>query len=311
MKIIVMTDLEGVAGVLNARDFIYAESRYYDQACELATLEVSAAVEGALQAGATEVIVVDGHGHGAMKRTLLHPRAKLVAGRPVPEAFNWTCDGTYAAAMSIGQHAKSNTDGGHLAHTGSFRVEEERINDLSVGELGRWMLQCGYFGVPTIFVSGDAACCEEARALVPNIETAAVKWGIKRGSASGLTAEENELFNSVAIHLSPDEARERIREGAYRAVKRIPEIVPLRMEGPYTMTVWVRPDRSGGRLRTGSAKSNDLLDLLLAGRLVAYRKLRAVPRPRSRGTKKAVARKASAARKPAGKAARAKRSRRR
>jgi D-amino peptidase len=273
MKIIIMTDLEGVAGVLNARDFIYPESRYYEHACELATLEVSAAVEGALQAGASEVIVADGHGHGAMKRSLLHPRAKLLAGRPVPDAFGWTVDGTFAAAMSVGQHAKSNTDGGHLAHTGSFRVEEEQVNGLSVGELGRWMLMCGYFGVPVIFVAGDAACCEEARALVPNVETTAVKWGIKRGSASGLTAQENEVFNSVAIHLSPDEARQRIRDGAYRAVKRLPEIVPFRMDGPYTMTVSLRPERSGGRPRTAQVKSKDLLDLLLSGRITAYSKL--------------------------------------
>jgi len=273
MKILIMTDLEGVAGVLNAADYIFRNSRYYEEACELLTLEVSAAVEGAYEAGATEVIVVDGHGHGGIKRRLLHPRAKLLGGRPIFEGFGWMCDGTFAAAMSIGQHAKANTDGGHLCHTGSFRVEDESVNGVSVGEAGQWILRNGYFGVPVVMLSGDQAACDEVRALVGNIETAAVKWGIKRGSASGLTADENMVFNTVALHLSPDAARALIRERAFRAVKRIPEIAPLRLEPPYVFQAAVRPADPGGKCVSATVKSTDLLDLLGEGRSLAYRRI--------------------------------------
>lgn len=275
MKIRIMTDLEGVAGVLNAKDYIFPESRYYEEACELLTLEVSAAVEGALEAGATEVIVADGHGDGGIRRTLLHPRAKLLAGRPTFPGFSGACDGTFAAAMWIGQHAKANSDGGHLCHTGNFGVEDESVNGISMGEAGQSMLCMGYFGVPAVMLSGDGAACEEVRRLVPNIETVAVKWGVKRGSASGLTRDENMVFNSVALHLSPDEARALIREHAFRAVKRIPEIAPLRLEGPYAYRACVRPQKPGGKCLAATVKSTDLYDLIREQRAVAYGRIQA------------------------------------
>lgn len=262
MKIFIMTDLEGCAGIMNAQDWIYGNSKYYEKACELATLEASAAVEGALEAGATEVVVVDGHGPGAIKREILHPRARLLGGRPWPrELVTFGFDGTFTAAIIIGQHAMSGTDGGHLSHTMAFEVEEYLLNDTPIGELGLIALIAGYFNAPLIMVSGDHAACEEARAIVPNIETAAVKNGIRRGSSAGMTRDENQVFNSVALHLHPDEARARIREHTFRAVRRIPEIAPYRIEGPYTLTLRTRPN---GDAPAGTVvlKAADYLDLL-------------------------------------------------
>lgn len=292
MKIHIMTDLEGCAGIMNERDYLYENSRYYELARELLTLEVSAAVEGALEAGATEVLVVDGHGAGALNRQLLHPRARLLGGRPVPPgAVSFGVDGTFAASLVIGQHAKSNTDGGHLAHTMSFNIEEYRLNDISVGELGLWMLVAGYFGVPVVMVSGDQAACDEARSLVPNVEIAPVKWGLKRGSAARLTRDENAVFNSMATHLHPNEARAVIREHAFRAVKRIPEIAPFRLDSPYTLSVAQRPEESGKEGTTGVAKAADFLDLLTTHRVPV---VKAKPAPARKTGAKPAARPAPA-----------------
>ena len=145
------------------------------------------AIEGALAAGATDILVVDGHGAGAMDPRLLHPAARLLAGRGKPWAFG--CDSSFDAAFIVGQHAMSNTNGGHLAHSDSWRIDEWRINGQPIGELGKEMLQFAECGVPTVLVTGDAACCAEAVALVSKVETAAVKEGIRRGSAAGLSAE--------------------------------------------------------------------------------------------------------------------------
>lgn len=310
MKIIIMTDMEGVAGVMNSRAYCSMEtSRYYDEAVELTTLEVSAAVEGALQAGATEVLVIDGHGYGAISRTLLHPRALLAGGRPTIPPIRTVLDGSYAAAMMIGQHAKANTDGGHLSHTGSFRVEDESINGVSMGEIGQWFLLCGYYDVPVVMVSGDEAACNEARDLVPNIETAAVKYGIPHGSAAGLTMEEAKDFNCVAIHLSPDRARERIREAACLAVQRVHEIGPLHMDPPYTFKVTNRPEKRGARMRSATIKSTDLVELINECRMKAKARIdpkgtfnpvtdTAKRKPAKTAAKKKSARAASA-RKPA------------
>jgi D-amino peptidase len=115
--------------------------------------------------------------------------------------------------------------------------------------------------VPTVFVSGDEACAAEARALVPEIETAAVKAGIRRGSAAGLSAEENERFNQAAIHLHPEKARELIRSGAERAVRRHREIPPFTLEAPYEYVTVTRPsrDRPG---EVGTKTSDDIVALL-------------------------------------------------
>ena len=74
MRVYVMTDLEGVAGVQNFNDWCLPESRYYDLAKELLTREVNAAVEGFIVGGATHTRVADGHGAGAINLLLLDPR---------------------------------------------------------------------------------------------------------------------------------------------------------------------------------------------------------------------------------------------
>jgi D-amino peptidase len=239
MRVLIMTDMEGVAGVLNSRDYLDASGRLYEVGRELATLECNAAIEGALAAGATDVLVVDGHGSGAMDPRRLHPAARLLAGKPKPRAFG--CDESFDVAFVVGQHAMSNADGGHLAHTNSWSVDEWRINDRLIGELGKEMLLFAACGVPTVFITGDAACAAEARALVPGVEAVAVKEGIRRGSAEGLSAEENERYNQAAIHVHPDRARELIRAGAERAVRRRREIPPFTLAPPYEFVSVMRP----------------------------------------------------------------------
>ncbi|MEM2961101.1 MAG: M55 family metallopeptidase, partial [Candidatus Bathyarchaeia archaeon] len=127
-----MTDMEGVAGVINFSDYAFPQGRYYEIGRQLTTEETNAAIEGLLEAGAREILVVDGHGHGAINQLLLHPSAKLLAGRPLNYPFG--IDKSFSAALIIGQHAKSNTDGGHLSHTGSTEVEDLTINGVSLGE---------------------------------------------------------------------------------------------------------------------------------------------------------------------------------
>jgi D-amino peptidase len=259
MKVYIITDLEGVAGVLNFDDYGEPRSRYYELARSLTTQETNAAVEGALIAGAKEILVVDGHGYGAINPCELHSAAELFAGRPM--GYPFLCDATFDAAMVVGQHAKSNTDGGHLSHTGSFTVEELTINGLSVGELGCNMLFCGHFGVPTVMVSGDLACCEEAKALLPGVETAAVKRGLQRGPATGLTGEQNKLHNGAAVHLHPARARQLIRAAAQTGLRRLAEIPPFRLEPPYELVSVLRRTDEGPS-KTARAAGDNLIELL-------------------------------------------------
>lgn len=263
MKIYIMTDMEAVAGVVDSENYCNKSSRYYERGRELTTLETNAAIEACLEFGASEVLVVDGHGHEAIDPVLLHPEAKLLAGRPIGYPFG--CDDSFDASLSIGQHAKSNTDGGHLAHTGSFNCEELTINGVSVGEMGCNFLFASYFGVPSIFLSGDQAAADEAKALVPNIETAAVKAGLRRGPAAGISGDDNRKFNGAAIHLHPTKARKLIKEGVRRALAKRDEIKPFWLEPPYELISVSRPD-NGVPARTARATADDLLQLLRAPR---------------------------------------------
>jgi len=261
MKIYIMTDMEGVAGIVNSSDYCRPEGKYYEHGRELATLEVNAAIEGLLEAGATDILVVDGHGPGALHPTLLHPEVRLLTGRP--RDYGAGLDSSFDAAVMIGQHAKSNTDGGHLCHTGSFDREEATLNGVSVGEIALNMLIAGYFGVPYIMLSGDRAACEEFLELCPDGVTVTVVEGLKRGSAAGLTGEENRCFNVAAIHRPPPEARKLIRQGAREALERMRYVKfePLKMDPPYEYIRLTRPDESGRR-RRAVVTGTDLLEVL-------------------------------------------------
>ena len=91
ISVYIMTDMEGVAGVLDFEQWTSPESRYYDLGKEFLTLEVNAAIEGFARGGATEFLVADGHGHGAINPKLLDPRRSWpVTGprRPIRSAWN-------------------------------------------------------------------------------------------------------------------------------------------------------------------------------------------------------------------------------
>jgi D-amino peptidase len=99
-------------------------------------------------------------------------------------------------------------------------VKRTTVNGVEIGELGQASLIAGHFGVPTALVTGDTAACAEAAALMPGVETVAVKKGLSR---------------HAAVAVPPARAREMIRQGARKAVQRIGELAPLRLQPPY---VW-------------------------------------------------------------------------
>src|SRR5512141_2307929 len=104
MKIYVCCDLEGTAGVVDHRQQCWFDGAYYHQARRLATLELNALVEGALEGGASEVFAWDGHGNfpGGLDVELLHPGCRMVmgAGDGGPAGL----DGSFAAMFQLGLH---------------------------------------------------------------------------------------------------------------------------------------------------------------------------------------------------------------
>ena len=224
MKVLVMTDIEGVAGVVSFEDQTYANAKHYEQAKALLTAEVNAAVEAMLAEGVDGILVVDGHGPGGIRFEDLHPSAKLLHGRPLPMTILRTeIVKNYDAAIMIGQHAMAGTERGNLNHTqSSATVEYYKLNGKAIGEIAQFALYCGALGLPMVFLSGDDAACKETEALIEGVTTTAVKQGLTRTSA---------------ISLAAPESHHRIGQGIKQALRKHADnpLKPLVWPGPYVL----------------------------------------------------------------------------
>jgi len=216
MKIYIMTDIEGTAGVVDFESQSYGTGKYYEKAKELLTEEVNAAARGATEAGADEILVVDGHGAGGIVFENLHPGIKLLHGRPVPS--HWGMDlQKWDAMFLLAHHAMNGVDDGNLNHSySSLSIVKMLLNGKPIGEIGMNIYLAGCYGIPCVLITGDEAACREGKSYVPGVEKAVVKWGMNR---------------TCAISLSPAKARELIQESACRAVKRVKDIKPVTIKG--------------------------------------------------------------------------------
>ncbi len=212
MKIAIVTDLEGVAGIANFDDWCSGESKYYEKAKMLLTEEVNAAICGFCDAGADEIVVIDGHGPGAIDTILLDERAEYSRGWAIYHEFGLS--GEYDALAFVGQHAKAGTVGSHMTHTGYWDVLDVQINGISVGEYGESVIMAGFYGKPVIMASGERALCKEAKELTPWVHTAETKYGVTLDNGAHCDFDEYKEHNLGAVHVHPNVARRRIYEAA-------------------------------------------------------------------------------------------------
>jgi D-amino peptidase len=232
MRVFISVDMEGATGVCH-RDHLLPGGQDYEAARRWLTGDVNAAVEGALAAGAEDVLVADGH--GTMRNVLLdalHPEARLLAG-PAQARNRPLCqlgaldEGPFDAAFFVGYHARAGTAGGLLAHTWvGMLVHEIRLDGKPASEAWLNAAVLGQHGIPLVFACGADDFCREARAdFGPDLELVEVK------RALGPTA---------IVTLSPSKAQALIRAGAERGVRR--GGTPLRFDGPVTIDLEVHRD---------------------------------------------------------------------
>ena len=228
LKVMIGVDFEGIAGVVTFPE-IYSDHPYFMRNVKELTAEVNAAVEGALAAGATEIIVRDGHGADQnVDPFALHPEAKLINGRMpnTPQTMVMGIDSTYDALIFIGAHAMAGKQVGILSHTMSLKVEDYKLNGVSMGECPYNALYAGQFGVPVVFVSGDDVTCGEARQFFGDIETVETKVALGR---------------TCAVNHSSGQVCREIKEGVEKALRGLPATGKVfTMDKPYKMEVWVR-----------------------------------------------------------------------
>jgi D-amino peptidase len=212
--------MEGIAGVV-MNDHTSSSHKEYERFRKLMTAEADAAVEGALAGGATQVLVNDSH--GGMANILieeLNPAAELISGSPKPFGMMQGIGPDVDAVFLVGYHAASGTGAAVLEHTWSGRLVTATLNGQTVGETGLNAALAGAYGVPVVLVTGDRAVTEEARALLGEIETVAVKEGVTR---------------TAARCLHPTVAQQRIHDAAERALRL--DVAPFVVPPPITVRV--------------------------------------------------------------------------
>ena len=220
LKIYVNTDLEGISGVFNFTQTREKGSPENLQACEYFMGDLEAVIQGLRDGGATEVVVLDGHGNQAVVPHLMTPGATYITGRPRSGAGNLTLlDSSFAAMVMIGFHAMNGTPDGILCHTQSSKTENRYwYNDVESGELVQNGVIAGFYGVPLVMVTGDDATCREAhRFFGDRIVTVSTKRGLAREAA--------QLYPFA-------ETRKALYEGAKRAVSVISECKPYTLKFP-------------------------------------------------------------------------------
>jgi len=220
LKIYVNTDLEGISGVFNFTQTREKGSPENLLACEYFMGDLDAVIQGLHDGGATEIVVLDGHGNQAVVPHLMSPGATYITGRPRPGAGNLTLlDSSFAAMVMVGFHAMNGTPDGVLCHTQSSKTENRYwYNDVESGELVQNAVIAGYYGVPLIMVTGDDATCREAHRFFGNkIVTVSTKRGLAREAAQLYPFEET---------------RQALYDGAKRAVSVISDCKAYTLQFP-------------------------------------------------------------------------------
>lgn len=262
LKVFISVDMEGISGVVSRTDDVSRDGQDYQYFRTVMTKETNAAIEGALAAGATGILVRDSHGSARnLLPEMLHREAKLLR--------DWSggylsmmegIDESFDAVIFIGYHAKAGTPNALLEHTMSSRsVTDVSINGVSLPEAGINALIAGHFNVPVVFVAGELALCQQAEGLFGNVETVAVKEGV----------------GNAALCLHPEVARNLIRAGVEKALRNLRAYRPYKLKPPYTMQLVLKTEEEvhqasfyPGVERTGdwelTFKSSDLLEVMKA-----------------------------------------------
>lgn len=200
MKVFVSSDMEGTAGIVDWEQ-VRPGSPAYPESVELLLAEVNAAIEGAMGAGATEVLVNDSHGRMAnLPPARLAGRARYLAGRFKPLYMMQGLDAGFDAAMFVSYHGSMSARGSTLSHTyypGAFA--EVTLNGSVVGEAGINCLAAQAHGVPVVLVTGDDTTAAEIRSVSPGTRAAVVKHSVTRFAAESLhPADACELIRAEA-----------------------------------------------------------------------------------------------------------------
>ena len=222
LKVYISVDMEGIAGVVTA-DQLTPAGFEYEKAREFMTGEALAAIAGARDAGATQIVVSDSHGNGEnLLIDRFPPDVTIIRSWPRPLMMMEGIDSTFDAAVFIGYHASTTSPAGVRAHTiSSAHLAAVELNGVAMPESGINAAIAGYFGVPVVAISGDNVAVSEAQSLIGEMEGAVVKRAISFHAAATMTPEAAQQL-----------VRQKVKAGLQRRGALKPYIVrsPVRLD---------------------------------------------------------------------------------
>jgi len=238
MKVYISLDMEGVSGLVRWED-VAGDGPEYTRGCRILTADLNAAIAGAFDAGADEVVVEENHGISDLCNILMEEvdsRCQVVRGPGRPYATTMSAlDSEALVILLVGHHARAGSRPGIMAHTVSYgQFHAVNLNGREVGEPDLFAIRAGELGVPVGLITGDQVAAEQVQILVPNVEVVIVK-----------TALSNRAGNCIP----PVRAQEMIRAGAERAVQRAvagefaPHVGDI---APYQIQVELKNDMTDG-----------------------------------------------------------------
>lgn len=230
IKVYISVDMEGVAGVVS-NEQLGPTGFEYERFRRFMTQETLAAIRGAREAGATEIVVSDSHGNGQNLLIEDFPDdVTIIRSWPRPLGMMQGIDSSFAAAVFIGYHASTANLNGVRAHTeSSANFTGVQLNGIEVPEGGLNAAIAGYYGVPIVAISGDDAAVEEVRKFTGQIPGAIVKRAISFHSASTMT---------------PKAAQELIRQQVKLGVEQRASAKPYVLRGDVTLDLSLKNYRA-------------------------------------------------------------------
>lgn len=209
MKVWLSVDMEGISGLVRWADVV-TRGMDYQRNRGFMTADANAAIAGAFDGGATEVVVEENHGVEDLCDLVLDeidPRCRVVRGAGRPTATTMAgLDGSVGVVLFVGHHARAGSFPGIMAHTVSYeRFKYVRLAGAPIGESEIMTIRAGELGVPVGLVTGDQVLIAELGKRAPWVERVEVKRA---------------LSNVSGDVIPPARSRDLIRAGARRALER-------------------------------------------------------------------------------------------
>ena len=199
MNVYICSDLEGAACVFSRREG-------YLNASEYGSMELIAVCEALLRGGVSGILINCFH---ILEYDKFPKQVSFFHSEPTHDFFTPCMEQGFDVAMVTGMHAMAggkeqgcwrHTISPHPISNAYSSIAEVRLNGIPVGETALFAMFAGRYGVPVVYVSGEHWACEEAKELLPGVNTCAVKRGHSYFSAKSLhPAHAAQLSANAAV----------------------------------------------------------------------------------------------------------------